>query len=277
MKKISNIFKDNKKIYLLSIFLILLTLMIITPISGDDYGNYISTNGTLKSALDLAISYYNSLEGRFIGRIIIMYTTYHKIIWNIITPLLFTLLISSISKLLNKTSSLILLIISLLLVNTDMFAQSYTWLAGSITYLYPTCLTVFYFITIYKKNNNYKYYDYILLTILSILIPMFVENIGCIFVLGNIILLLTTSIKERKINLYYLINTILSIIFIIIMLKSPGSASRSLTENLEFNNLNIIEKILHNIPNFNFYLFFKNSSMIIITLIPIIYYLIKKE
>lgn len=272
----SNIMK-KKNIYLITVLLLFLALTFLTPISGDDFGNYISTDGSILSSIKIALSYYNTLEGRFIGRIIIMYTTYHKIIWNILTTLLFTLLVSSISKLLRKLSSLLILILGLLLINIDMFAQSYTWLAGSITYLYPTVLTIFYFISIYYKHNNYKLHDYFILIALSIIIPMFVENIACIFVLGNIILLIYTSIKERKLNILYLITTILSSFFLIIMLKSPGSASRSLTENIEFNNLTIIGKILTNIKNFNNYVFFKNSIMLIITIIPILYYLIKKR
>ena len=267
----------KKNIYLITVLLLFLTLTFLTPISGDDFGNYISTDGSILSSIKTALSYYNTLEGRFIGRIIIMYTTYHKIIWNILTTLLFTLLVSSISKLLRKLSSLLILILGLLLINTDMFAQSYTWLAGSITYLYPTVLTIFYFISIYYKHNNYKLHDYFILISLSIIIPMFVENIASIFVLGNIILLIYTSIKERKLNILYIITTILSSFFLIIMLKSPGSASRSLTENIEFNNLTIIGKILTNIKNFNNYVFLKNSIMLIITVIPILYYLIKKR
>lgn len=266
----------NKKIYLITFFIFFLIICILTPISGDDFGNYISTNGTITSAINIAKSYYNTLEGRFIGRIIIMYTTYHKPIWNIFTALIFTLLVSSILKLLKKESSIIVLLLGLIFVNTDMFAQSYTWIAGSVTYLYPTALTLFYFITIYIKHNNYKPYHYILLIILSIIIPMFVENIACAFVLGNIIVLIYTLYINKKINILYLMTTILGSIFLIIMLKSPGSATRSLTESIEFNELSFINKILVNIENFNNYVFFKNSIMIIITIIPIIYYLMKK-
>lgn len=267
----------NKKNYLLIAFIFFITICFLTPISGDDYGNYISTNGSLISSIKLAISYYNTLEGRFIGRILIMYTTHNKIIWNILTPLFFTLLVSSSFKLLSKKTSYIIILLGLLILNTDMFSQSYTWLAGSITYLYPTSLILFYFITIYNKQNNYNKLDYIILILLSIIIPMFVENIGSVFVLGNIITLIYISIKEKKLNILYLITTIISSISLIIMLKSPGSELRSLTENLEFNNLTLIQKIASNIDNFNNYVFFKNSTMIIITLIPIVYYLIKKN
>ena len=263
--------------YLTLTFTLFLLISMLAPISGDDFGNYISTNGNILDAIKLAMSYYNTLEGRFIGRIIIMFTTYHKIIWNIITPIIFILLAHSSSKLLKKESSIIILLLGLLLLNTDMFSQSYTWLAGSITYLYPTSLTIFYFTTIYNKHNNYKTYDYIAIITLSIIIPMFVENIAAIFVLGNIILLIYTSIKEKKLNILYLITTIISSIFLLIMIKSPGSSLRSLTENIEFNNLDLISKIIFNLKNFNNYVFFKNTIMIIITIIPIIYYLIKNN
>ena len=78
--------KKNKHLYIA--FFLLLIVCILTPISGDDYGNYISTNGTLLEAVSIAKSYYYSLEGRFLGRILIMFTTYHKFLWNIITPVM---------------------------------------------------------------------------------------------------------------------------------------------------------------------------------------------
>ena len=156
LMKLINKIKDNKKIYLILTFIYFLVISILTPRTGDDYGNYISTNGSITSAIKLAISYYETLEGRFIGRILIMFTTYHKVIWNILTPLIFTLLVSSSLKLLKKESSYLILLVGFLLLNTDMFAQSYTWLAGSITYLYPTSLIIYYFITIYINHNNYK-------------------------------------------------------------------------------------------------------------------------
>lgn len=266
---------ENKRIYIF--FLTILVISILTPISGDDYGNYISTNGSLHEAFDIAKSYYYSLEGRFIGRIIIMFTTYHKYLWNIITPILFTLLFKSMTNIIKQKTSISLLIISLLLMNTDMFSQSYTWLAGSITYLYPTCLIIFYFSQIYIKNNEFTLYDNIILIILSLIIPMFVENLACAYVFGLLLINIYFYIKNKKIKPIYLTNLIVSSIVLIIMLKSPGSLSRALVENVEFNNYNIIKKIITNISNFNLYIFFKNPLMIILTIIPINYYLIKKH
>ena len=266
-----------KKKYIITTLVLMFLICILTPISGDDYGNYISTTGKLSESIDIAIHYYNVLEGRFIGRIIIMFTTYHKFLWNIITPLIFTLMLAALSKFIKNTSALIILLAGILLLNSDMFSQSYTWLAGSITYLYPTSLIIFYNIYIYYHQEKYKKIDYFILIPLSIIIPMFVENLGCAFVLGNFILLGYKYYKKIKIPKIHIITTTLSLLFLTIMILSPGSAQRSLTENITFNNLNLFEKIIYNIPNFNTYVFFKNSLMIIITIIPIIYYLIKKN
>ena len=266
--------KKNKCIIIA--FFLMLIVCILTPISGDDYGNYISTNGKMFEAISLAKSYYYSWEGRFVGRIIIMFTTYHKFIWNIITSIMFALLFNSFGKFVKQKTSLFILLIGFLLVNCDMFAQGYTWLAGSITYLYPTSLIIFYFSYVYFKDSKYSWIDYIILTFISLIIPMFVENLGCAFVFGLLILNIYNYVKEKSIKPIYLINFLISLVFLIVMLKSPGSAYRTLVENVEFNNYSIFNKIIHNMTNFDFYVFFKNPIMIIFTLIPIEYYLFKK-
>ena len=59
------------------------------------------------------------------------------------------------------------------------------------------------------------------------------------------------------------------------MLLSPGSRLRSKSENIEFNKLNIINKIIYNLPNFILYTFFINTFLNIISTISNIF-LIKK-
>jgi len=65
----------SKNIYLYVTFIIFVLIAFLAPISGDDFGNYISTDGTILSAIKLALSYYQKFEGRVVGRIIIMFTT----------------------------------------------------------------------------------------------------------------------------------------------------------------------------------------------------------
>lgn len=272
MYKIKNVISNNK--YLILIFITLLLIFILSPISGDDFGNYVSTDGSLSSAIDVAKSYYYTLEGRFFGRIIIMFITRHKYIWNILTNIMLLLIINIYSKFFKQKLSLAILFIAIMFMCNDMFAQSYTWIAGSVTYLYPTTLSLLYFYLVYKNEMSSRIIN-VILFLLSIIIPMFVENIGCAFVFANVLLLVYYYIKNKKINKLYLINFIISMVVLIIMLLSPGSALRSL-ENSEFNSLNLFSKILVNIPNFNNYVLFKNTNLLIVSLIPINYYIIKK-
>ena len=49
------------------------------------------------------------------------------------------------------------------------------------------------------------------------------------------------------------------------MLFSPGSIKRSKIENVEFNNLSIINKIIYNMPNFIYYTYFIYPYLIILS------------
>ena len=105
---------------------------------------------------------------------------------------------------------------------------------------------------------------------------MFVEHMALIIITGNILLLISKYIKTKKIDKELLIYTLISIISTTTMLLSPGSRSRSLIENVEFNKLNIIEKIIYNLPNFIYYTFIINYFLLIILTINN-YYLIRNN
>lgn len=265
--------------YLLVSFLFLMLLYFLSPISGDDYGCYNSTNGSLVEAFDSAVGMYFSWEGRFVGRIFIMLFAHHKIIFNIVTPLLFCIMIFGVVKLMGvikNKGTYFLLLISLMLLNCDMFAQVYTWVAGSVTYLYPSIIAFVYFVYIYfKRNSKFKIYDYVIFFIVNIVGTMFVENIGCSLVVGNFLLMIYFYRKDRAKFYTFLGCCIVSMVSLGAMLLSPGSAARSAT-NLEFNSLSLLGKIHINLKNFVKFLFARNIVMIILMLI-IINYVFKKK
>lgn len=266
--------KTTKLKWLFIVFFVFFVISFLTPISGDDYGNYVNTYGDVLKSFQGAIGFYNSWEGRFIGRIIILIFTYHKMFWNIVTPCLITGIFASclciIDKCKNKNLYIILLL-SLLLLNSSMFAQCYTWLAGSITYLYPSAIFIIYFTYLYHKVGiKFNLIELIVIMIINIIGTMFVENIGCSLVFGNILFLIYSYFKDKSKFIPLLLATILSIISLLIMLKSPGSAIRS-AANIEFNSLNIFEKIYFNISNINSYFFARNPIMIILMLVVINY------
>ena len=256
-----------KKRYIL-LFTFILLMMILSPISGDDWGNYIEGAQGAKHMFTQAIGMYFSWEGRFISRLLINILTYNKWLWNIVNSICLTSIIYLIYKIINKKDLNIfyLSILSLLLVNIYTMTQTYTWLAGNITYLFPLCLIILY---MYLINKNYD--NKILLLLLNIIIPMFVEHNALILIIINMFNLIYKYIQDKHINKYNIIYLIISIISTTLMLMSPGTHLRSLTENTTFNSLNIMNKILYNIPNFIYYTFIINTFMLIILIISYIY------
>ena len=260
-----------KKKYVI-IFLFTLLLMFLSPISGDDWGNYIEGSLGLRHMIGQAIGMYFSWEGRFISRLLINILTYNKWLWNIVNSACLTSIIYFIYKIIKKKDLNIfyLSILTLLLVNISTMNQTYTWLAGNITYLFPLCLLLIYMYLLNKDSNN-KY----VLILLNIVIPMFVEHNAIILILINLFNLIYKYIKKKKNNYTNIIYLIISIASTCTMLLSPGTHLRSLVENTTFNNLNIIDKVIYNIPNFIYYTFTINSFMLIMFIITYIY-LIKK-
>ena len=265
--KMKNMSYQNK--LLLGVFIISLIIFILTPIAGDDWGNYIVGEKGIKAIFASAVSMYKSWEGRFISRILIYFLTYHKWLWNILNATLITLFIKISYSIIgtNKNKFIYLIpIFGIITINYIFYTQCYLWVAGNITYLFPTVLSLLVFIIIY--NNKMTNFKLIILLILSIIIPMFIENIGCAYVMFLFLIITYKYIKERKLNIPLLIMFILSITSLIIMLKSPGSAIR-LAENQEFNNLSIFSKIITNIPNFISYAFTRNIIPLISMMIGV--------
>ena len=219
-------------------FVLTLIICLLAPLTCDDWGNsVIYSNLNIIDYFKESIDMYFTWEGRFVSRILICILTPLKLLWSIITPFMLTLIYYIGLKLLGekgKEVSKNLLFIALLLININMFSQSYIWIAGSITYLYPTALSFLYFYYLYKKNGeSFSILETIILVLGCITIPMFVENIGCSFVLGNIIFLIYDTYKNKRIDKKLLIFSIISIVSIFVMLISPGSKLRT-NVNTEF-------------------------------------------
>lgn len=267
IEKIKRCIEKNK--FYISIYIIFFIICILTPISGDDYMNYVRGQQGIIGILNTTKEFYLTWEGRIMSRIIILLFTPRKFLWNIVTPLLFVIIFKSLLKheeFENKWSYL-LLIMSILFVSPSMFAQSYTWLAGNITYFYPMALSIYYFSVLYNNlDKKLKNNQIILLSILAVIIPMFTENIGCGFVFGNFLFIIYKCYlkKETKSNwLFFIISTL----SLVLMLISPGSAVRAVEEGV-FNSFGVLEKIYINIfYYFTEYAITRHTFMLILILI----------
>lgn len=264
---------------LLSVFLFSFFLFFLTPITGDDWGNNFVGQQGLQTILNSSISMYYHWEGRFVSRLFLYFFTSHKWLWNILNASILTLFVWCCFQFLGKKQRktvYLLPILGLLLVNKYFFGQCYLWLAGNMTYLVPAVLSIFVFTYFYKKQDQkFSLLEVFIFCILSFLIPMFVENIGCAYVMGLFFLLIYQYYKTHKISSPTSMMFLLSCISLIVMLKSPGSAHR-MQLNLEFEQMNLIEKICTNIPNLIRYTFTANAFILIFMMIPVTKFLSKK-
>ena len=130
--------KSNNKIYT-GIFLFLLLIFFLSPISGDDWGNYLEGAQGFYHMISQAVGMWFTWEGRFISRVLINILTYNKWLWNIVNAFVIIGIINyieRISKFKNKKIMLILTFATILFMNIFTFSQTVTWLAGNITYLF---------------------------------------------------------------------------------------------------------------------------------------------
>lgn len=259
--------KKTKKEYLIY-FLFFLIIMFLSPISGDDWGNYLEGSLGLKNIVENAIRLYFTWEGRFISRLLINILTYNKWLWNILNSLIITgiiYLINNICSFKNKKTSFLITTLFILLMNPFTFSQVVVWIAGNITYLFVVLLLLIYIKLII--NNNFSKKKTTIMIIFNIIIPMFIEHMGIILIIINILFIIKDYIINKKINKKLIVFLLLSIISFLTMFLSPGNALRSKNENLEFNKLNIFEKIIYNLPNFIYYTYISNYLLILLMLI----------
>lgn len=276
MKKYLSKLTKNKMLYAF-IFLFFITILTLSPISGDDWGNYFVGKGGLYHCFEQAIRMYFDWEGRLVSRILINILTYNKWLWNIINSILITIIVFGINKVVNpkrKKTVMCLSILTLLAMNIFTFSQVIVWVAGNVTYLFPFSLLLIYLILILKQFKQNKFLKTVFI-ILNIIIPMFVEHMAVLLIIINLSKLILDYYKTRKINKEFIIYLILSIISTLVMFLSPGTAYRNQYENLHFNKLNIIEKVIYNLPNFIYYTFIINSFFLLLTVISNNYLILK--
>lgn len=254
--------------YYLIFFVFLLLIMFLSPISGDDWGNYLVGLHGIRHMIGEAIGLYFSWEGRLVSRLLINFLTYYKVIWNFINSLVIIsiiYLINKICKFKNKSLMLLLSFLIILFMNLFTFSQVIVWIAGNITYLFVIPLLLIYIKLIIDDDFNKT--KIIILTCLNIIIPMFVEHMGLVLILLNILFLVNYYLKYKKINKLLLLFLLISIGSFLSMFLSPGNRIRSKSENIEFNNLNIIGKINYNLPNFIYYTYIVNYYLVFLIIV----------
>lgn len=247
----------------IGVFLFFVIIFFLSPISGDDWGNYLAGSEGVRHSLGVALGMYFDWEGRLVSRIFINILTYNKWLWNIVNAVLVTLFVYGAEKTIEFKKKYIFPLVGLLILgmNPYMFSQVIVWLAGNITYFFivPVLILYFYYVI---NNDEYNKWFVLVFGLINFFGTMFVENMALVFVFGNILVLIYKYIKNKKIDKRIILYLSLSIVGTILMLLSPGTRFRSSIENVEFNKLSLIGKIMVNIPNFIFYTFIGNSYLL---------------
>ena len=267
----------KKKIFYFSILIFIFTILCLSPICGDDWGNYIISSKGIYHAFSEAVGMYFDWEGRFVSRVIINLLTSHKILWNIVNSIFIVGIIYYFVKIINPKHKNIIYLLSLgtiLFMNVFTFSQVVSWIAGNITYLFIVTLLLLYYYIIFsnKKSNKCMFY---FLVLLNFTMTMFVEHMAIILVFSNILFIIYKYKKEKVIDKELVVYLISAIIGTLLMLLSPGSMKRVDIDNVAFSKLSLFDKIKTNIPNFVFYTFICNSYLLVLMVISN-YYLIKK-
>ena len=219
---------------------------------------------------------YFDWEGRIISRILINFLTYHKLLWNLMNAFIITSIIYMIEKIIHpkhKKTIFLLIVLIILGMNIFTFSQVVVWVAGNITYLFVIPLLLYYFNCILKNKIQTKK-QIIIFSFLNMIMPMFVEHMGVVLVVGNLLLIIAYYKKTKTLNKTLIIYFLCSLLGFFSMLLSPGSRKRNILENQEFNHLSLLGKVKYNLPNFIYYHYIINYYWIILMTIGN-YYLVK--
>lgn len=269
----------DRMIYLL-IFCFFLILLTLSPISGDDWGNYFVGKEGLYHCFGQALGMYFDWEGRLVSRILINILTYHKWLWNIVNSLFITGIIYGMIEIIKPKQRKFILcvsILSILLMNIFTFSQIIVWVAGNITYLFSFFLLFFYMINLKNNQKEKPILFKLLLPILNLILPMFVEHIAVLLIIINLAVVGISYYQNKKWNKEYLLYSGISILSTLTMFLSPGTIYRNSVENIAFNQLNIFEKIIYNLPNYIYYTFIVNSFLLFLLTLTISHRSIQKK
>lgn len=265
--------KKKINVYIIFVFIFTLVFSLLIPLGGDDWGNYLYKGMSFFEDLEIAKRFYMIWEGRFFSRLFLTILVPNQVVWALINACLMSLLFYFLYKILNTSEKyLFLLLMCLLFVDFETFAQVYVWKTGNITYFFPMVYMLFLiFINrkiILDEEFTSKWCNYLLIPF-TFIFCMFVENvaIGIIFVcLLNVIYF---YIKNKKINIAMILCLISAIIGFCFMYFSPGTRVRMNVEN-DFTSLSLIEKFLYNIPNLINYTFIKNSFLVLLFIVVMV-------
>ena len=254
--KLKTNFLENKAIYLVSIFLLMILIFthFNTFVTNDDLPYSFLYRGSNRitnifQAFKNQIADYQNLNGRFfVHSILQIVLIFGKNLWSIINPIMIVttlIILIKIVKLKNKNvNNLIsILLVSILFLLIFSYKPIIYWVAGSVNYIWVLTL-LFILLYLYYKYGFFKY------KIVNILLIAFLCALHectmiftIVFIIGNF---LVTWFKNKKIDKSYLLY-FLGFLGSLFLFLSPASNIR-LNSDAVWSNLTLFDKLLTAIP-----------------------------
>ncbi len=233
MKEKFKKFLENGRGVILALFILELALTIfVTPNKFDDktFIDNIASNSI--------ISYVGPRYFWWTSRTIIEFTLClvlktSKYLWILLEALMVTLAGYSISKLFikdNKKENNIMLLFMILVYPLDVM-NSAGWAATTTNYMWPLALGLFSLIPIRKiwDGEKIKFWQYPLYTV-ALLYACNQEQTCAIIVCLYLLFTVITTIRDKKLHPYLLIQTLFAIASLIFILTCPGNYERQASE-----------------------------------------------
>ena len=231
------------KIVLISIFLMMLVLNLLTPLIADDYSySFIfGTNKRIHNILDVFNSqaiHYMTWGGRSISHFIAqVFLMMPKVIFSICNSIVYTIVVYLIYKIISdKERPLLVLLIHLLLYFClPVFGQNCIWLIGSCNYLWTT-MFILLFILLFKKKRKDNLLSIILMFILGFIAGWSNENSSFALIVITFLTILVT--RKDKINKWKISGLIGNIVGFLVMILAPGNYVRNagIVDDMPFFN-----------------------------------------
>lgn len=241
IEKIKNIKLSKKQqtiIILVSIFIMMLVLNLLTPLIADDYSYSLNLDNTKINSFMDVINYqwwhYFNWGGRTIAHTIAqLFLLFPKIVFSIINPIIYIALIyliylHIIRKREKKPIYLILIHLALWFI-LPVFGQTCLWLIGSCNYLWTTVLILWFLWTYRKDNKKDSIFRIVGLFLFGIIAGWTNENTSFGLIIVTLGFLITTKLdnKNKKLPKYKWSGLLGNIAGFLILILAPGNFARA--------------------------------------------------
>lgn len=257
----------KKNLALLMIFGIVFLFFVLishwTPVSGDDW--VYAVGGMWNNPFTQAFKMYQTWSGRYLSELWGFLVAPHKTLWNILNPLFFTLILFLLVKNSDSRNPILTVLFGfalMLLVGNKVRMQTYTWIMGT-TYVIPLLLFLvqLFLLKRYVFEDKHETWAVIVLCVMNFCIPLYMENAAALICGAGLLVLIYLFFTDKKKLKPMILWFVFAIAGTLIILLSPGAASRLVNDNAEFNALSLGEKIARNWPLFLEHTFLENTGI----------------